>query len=494
MSGIAPLNGRLSHVFSPRYCIFCSALITTLGALITSSAHSLVTFLIGRAITGTGAAGIFTVSIILVVQLTTPKRRGLFNGLLNSGYTIGVAAGAVVAGAIEPAIGWRALFWLQAPIAALAGLTLVLTIPSSISANSVEEQKAVQDTPLLTKLARIDYLGAALLVSSIVSLLYGLSTPRVSPTPIIIFAILFPLFLYREVDQAADPIIPLSVLRSRGALLSCLATLGFMTSRWTVLFYTPIYATAVRGWAPATAGSILIPTNTGFALGGLIPGFFHIRRAGSFWGSCVFVFALFPITIAALATLSTPVSPVALYVLATFANGACAGAALNYTLVHALHLVRPDIRFIVTSLLATFRGFAGTFGSAVGGGIFARVLQRSLEEGFRLHGGIKGKAPLIRELLGSPRAVQRLVGIEREVAVNAYVDGLRTLFLSAVGLACLMWFVQAGTGWNGPEDEAKAENDEQAVGVEDYRDDGRQDLLERSSGSAERMANGRIDR
>jgi hypothetical protein len=70
---------------------------------------------------------------------------------------------------------------------------------------------------------------------------------------------------------------------SRGALLSCVAQLGIMAARWMVLFYTPVYAIAVRGWSPASAGSILIPTNLGFALGGVLAGWLHIKRAGSFW-------------------------------------------------------------------------------------------------------------------------------------------------------------------------------------------------------------------
>lgn len=56
-----------------------------------------------------------------------------------------------------------------------------------------------------------------------------------------------------------------------------------MTARWSILFYAPVYAISVRGWSPASAGSILIPTNLGFAIGGIAAGAFHIKRAGSFW-------------------------------------------------------------------------------------------------------------------------------------------------------------------------------------------------------------------
>jgi hypothetical protein len=102
-------------------------------------------------------------------------------------------------------------------------------------------------------------------------------------TPIIVSIVFLLLFIFIELHVVEDPIIPITVLKSRGALLSCVAQLGIMTARWSVLFFTPVYAIAVRGWSPIAAGSILLPTNTGFALGGIFVGVLHIKRGGSFW-------------------------------------------------------------------------------------------------------------------------------------------------------------------------------------------------------------------
>jgi sugar phosphate permease len=99
----------------------------------------------------------------------------------------------------------------------------------------------------------------------------------------LISPILLIIFILNEIYLARVPIIPVVVLKSRGVLFACLAQLGIMAARWMVLFYTPVYAIAVKGWAPAAAGSILIPTNLGFGLGGLLVGWLHIRRAGSFY-------------------------------------------------------------------------------------------------------------------------------------------------------------------------------------------------------------------
>jgi hypothetical protein len=122
-----------------------------------------------------------------------------------------------------------------------------------------------------------------LLIATIILFLYGLSGPRILATPLVLSAFALPVFILNEIYVAKDPVVPITVLRSRGTLIICLATVGTMMARWVVLFYTPVYAIAVRGWAPAIAGTILIPTNAGFAAGGLLAGIFHIRRNGSFY-------------------------------------------------------------------------------------------------------------------------------------------------------------------------------------------------------------------
>jgi hypothetical protein len=150
--------------------------------------------------------------------------------------------------------------------------------------------------------------------------------------------------------------------------------------------------------------------------------------------------------------ISVLATPPAVYFLTVFLNGLSTGAALNYTLAHLLHLTPPSTHFISTSLLTTFRGFAGSFGSAIGGGLFVRVLKSTLEDGFEKNGGLEGRQNLVRRLLGSPALVRTLKGDEKMVAINGYMTAFRALFLAGAGLAAVMVFVQAGTGWATPKE------------------------------------------
>lgn len=133
-----------------------------------------------------------------------------------------------------------------------------------------------------------------------------------------------------------------------------------------------------------------------------------------------------------------------------FVHGSATGATLNYTLVHLLHVTDPATHFVATSVVAMFRGFAGSFGSAIGGGIFVRVLRARLVAGFESR-GLGDEEGLVRRLLGSPKLVASLTGAERAVAMNSYEGAIRTLFLAGTILTILATLLQACTGWRAPD-------------------------------------------
>ena len=163
MSSFSPIAARLAQIFSPRSCIFVAAVLFSIGGIVTSQAPRIEVFLLGRVISGIGAAGIMTISFILVLELSGKKRRGLYIGLINTGFTFGVSLGAVIVGACLQVRGWRFLFWIQAPFGMLAGLGLFLSIPTSFTSG----QKSSENSSIWKKLAKIDYLGAFTLVRTV---------------------------------------------------------------------------------------------------------------------------------------------------------------------------------------------------------------------------------------------------------------------------------------------------------------------------------------
>lgn len=457
-SALSPLVGRLATIFSPRVLALPIAVFFATGGAVTALARTFGVFILGRVLTGVAGAGIMTLSVILVLELTSKKTRGIFIGLVNCGFTIGLSTGAVVYGALLPVIGWRFLFGVQAPIALAAGLGVFFSLPSGFGVSSESKDRNTRE-----KLARIDYAGALMLTTAIVLFLFGLSGD-VKWVPIVLSLVALSAFVGIEVFVASDPIIPLSVLRSRSILLSCVTQLGFMSARWTLLFYSPVYVQVVWAYTPALAGSILIPTNIGFGSGGLIVGWLHVRRNGAFWLPSIIGLAIFGVTMLGLSVVATATAPRWLFILAVFLNGLATGASLNYTLAHLLHLSRPSEHFITTSLMGTFRGFGGSFGTAIGGGVFYRLLRQGLTDGFTglKHGLTPERRELITRLLGSPATVHRggLSEAEQAIAVEGYIGASQGVWRAAAALAVLVVVMQAATGWTGPQDKIEDEEAE----------------------------------
>jgi predicted MFS family arabinose efflux permease len=453
------------------------------GSVITSQAPRLAVFLVGRALSGVGGAAVFPVSLILIIELTSVRRRGLYIGCVNTCYTIGIALGAVIAGALDSLIGWRGIFALQAPLALIAGVGVFLAIPSfnhdsnNSNKNSTTTTTTSSKTPhsILALLSQLDLPGLLLLVLTIVLLLYSLSsTPQITYPTLALSLLSLSLFLAVESrpcllrSTSSQPILPLPLLLSPPILLTSLATLTAMTARCSILFYTPVYALSVRAFSPTQAGLILLPTNAGSALGNLLVGHFHVRRSGSFYTPSVVVYACFAVSVLAIALITTQDVWMGWYFVVAGVNGFMIGASMVYALAHVLHRTPGDSHFIVSGLIATFRGLSASFGSAIGGGVFSRILKKALTGGFEDRGvSAKGKRELIRKLSGSPALVSKLAGIEREVAVEGYVVALRTLFMTAAVVAVVSMVLQAGTGWRAVEDDGRVGGEEEEEGAEE---------------------------
>lgn len=459
MSSLAPLTGKFAAIFTPRSLVLPISLLVSIGTLISAYAQTFEIFVLGRVVMGMGGAGVLTLAIILVLDLTDKKRRGFVMGCVNAGFSIGVSLGGIVYGGLLPAVGWRAMFWIQSPVSLISGISLFLSIPSR------SEDNKSSSASVWTRLRRIDYLGALFLILTIVLFLYALAG-KIELLPLLLSPACLVLFVLVEMFFASDPVIPLKVLKSRATLLSCVSQLGLMTARWTVLFYMPIFMLAVLGEPRAKAGAVLVPTNVGFALGGILVGALHIKRNGSFWLPCLVSIFVCSMSMFLLSFFAHPDVHLAAIVVAVFIGGFATGATLNYTLAHILHHSHEGTQYITTSLLGTFRGFGGAFGTSIGGGVFQRVLKTALTTGFLAieKGDVLSpkRQRLVSQLLGAPELVfgGGLSTKEREVAVDAYAGASKGVWQAAAVLGLVVLVLQAGTGWKGPQNEEKMDEAE----------------------------------
>ena len=118
--------GRLGDRFGLRVALVAGLWLFLAGSLLCAIAPGLPTLIAARLVQGAGAAGLITLSIALIRQTAAPAGLGRAMGLLGTSSALGTALGAPLGGLILPLMGWRGIFWVLLPLAALA-LALVLT-------------------------------------------------------------------------------------------------------------------------------------------------------------------------------------------------------------------------------------------------------------------------------------------------------------------------------------------------------------------------------
>lgn len=113
MATVTPLGGRLAQILSLRTFLAVTNLLFAIGLLRTATARTVSDFIIGRILAGCGASGMYSTQTILVLELCSKKRRGLYLGCLYTIITVGVASGAIIAGAVTPKYGWVKMAFSQ---------------------------------------------------------------------------------------------------------------------------------------------------------------------------------------------------------------------------------------------------------------------------------------------------------------------------------------------------------------------------------------------
>jgi MFS family permease len=104
--------GRIADRFGRTRALMLSVALYSVFTFLCGFAGSLVTFAVFRVFLGFGMGGVWSSGASLVSETWPAEHRGKALGLMQSGWAIGYAAAVLVAGAIQPRFGWRAVFFV----------------------------------------------------------------------------------------------------------------------------------------------------------------------------------------------------------------------------------------------------------------------------------------------------------------------------------------------------------------------------------------------
>lgn len=99
--------GKLYHYFHLKLWVLIAIAIFELGSLLCGVAPNSITFIVGRALAGLGAAGIAAGSFTMIGFSAPPAQRPVLLGLTGAVYGISAVLGPIVGGAFANSVTWR---------------------------------------------------------------------------------------------------------------------------------------------------------------------------------------------------------------------------------------------------------------------------------------------------------------------------------------------------------------------------------------------------
>jgi MFS transporter, SHS family, lactate transporter len=125
------LLGSLADRFGRRRPLVACVLYFSAITALTPFAPNYAVFVALRALYGIGMGGYWGIGASLVMESSPKRWRGLFSGILQSGYSVGYLLAAVAMRTIEPRFGWRWMFLCGLGLAALIAVLTQLAPESS---------------------------------------------------------------------------------------------------------------------------------------------------------------------------------------------------------------------------------------------------------------------------------------------------------------------------------------------------------------------------
>ncbi|MEZ5923126.1 MAG: MDR family MFS transporter [Hyphomicrobiaceae bacterium] len=358
-TAVTPLYGKLADIHGRRPVLLAGIGIFVAGSVAAALAPDMPWLILARALQGVGGGGLIAMAQTVIGDLVPAKERGRFAVYISGTWAIASIAGPILGGVIAEHLHWSVIFWLNLPLAALA---IAMT------------NRNLKFAPWQKREHSLDILGAILIVGATVALMLGLTLGGaghgwLAPTvtgPIAVSALLGLVFAW-HVRRAAEPLIPLDVLRNSVVLFATLSVFFAMAAFIGLIVYVPLFLELAHGLTPSEAGLALV----GYMIG-------TVAGANAAARSMAHVTHYRRMPVIGLA-----VSAAALAVLAVFASvidfwvveglliviGLGSGAQFPVTTVATQNAVDPRDMGVATGVLGFLRALGSAIGVAVIGAI-----------------------------------------------------------------------------------------------------------------------------
>ncbi|MFD9356656.1 MFS transporter [Streptomyces sp. NPDC060031] len=248
LAGLILVGGALGDRFGRRRIFVLGAVWFAVGSLLCGMAPNAGVLVASRALQGIGGALLTPGSLALIQGSIHPDDRGRAVGLWSGLGGAGAAVGPFLGGWLVDGPGWRWVFLLNIPVAALCVPVALRHVPESRDPHAR---------------GRFDVLGAVLGAASLALLTYALIEARSGSALVAGAAVggvmLGAAFVYVQ-RHRAEPMVPPDIFASRQFTAVNLVTLCVYAAFGGFFFLVVLQLQVVCGYSALAAGAALLPT------------------------------------------------------------------------------------------------------------------------------------------------------------------------------------------------------------------------------------------
>src|SRR6266496_394923 len=249
LSALLLVGGSLGDHYGRRRVFLIGVALFAVASTWCGLAPNIHQLIAARAAQGLGAALLVPGSLAIISSSFAENERGRAIGTWSGFSAITTAIGPVMGGWLIEHLSWRAVFFINIPLALLVILISLWRVPESSDEDS----------------AGIDWWGAILGALSLGALVYGLIessllgfTDRWVLIALAVAAVLLVFFVLFEA-RVRNPMLPLALFHSRTFTGANLLTFLLYGALGGTLFFLPLNLIQVQHYSPTAAGAALLP-------------------------------------------------------------------------------------------------------------------------------------------------------------------------------------------------------------------------------------------
>jgi EmrB/QacA subfamily drug resistance transporter len=250
LGSLTLVGGALGDQLGRKRTFLAGVLLFTFASIGCGFAGSTRVLVVARAVQGIGAAFLVPGSLAIISATFDGADRGRAIGMWSGFSAMTAAIGPIVGGWLIEHVSWRAVFFVNVPLAAIV---------VALSARFMNESRDASRT------GGIDWTGACLAVLGLGGIVFALlEWPRPDASRFLTSATMLvgvaSLALFVVIERKVPgPMLPMGLFRSRTFTLANLLTFFLYSALATVFWLVPLNLIQVHRYSATSAGAALLP-------------------------------------------------------------------------------------------------------------------------------------------------------------------------------------------------------------------------------------------